>query len=49
MILSIKDLVAVYKSTDDLELKDEILTMIVKLGERPDQVAKVITCKGGTR
>ena len=46
MILNVKDLVAVYKASDDLKLKEEILTMIVKLDERPDQVAKVITCKG---
>lgn len=46
MILSVNDLVAVYKSTDDTALKDEILIMIAKLAERPDQVAKVITCKG---
>jgi len=46
MILNVKDLVAVYKATDDLQLKDSLLTMIVKLDERPDQVAKVITCKG---
>ena len=46
MILSVKDLVAVYKNTNELDLQDEILKLIVKLSERPDQVAKVITCKG---